>query len=902
MINIHQQNDPHCQGRHHYDPDCGDLLHELQHNEYKDIEKHVNHLFELAKSKNSSTKEILAYHLTGNCDYFNKRYNSAMKNLEYAIKLARKKKNKLAIAVIGFDLIRVCTAKHKYNVVFETLNEIIMIYKGMDLIDEKIHCLIQLSTYYQAYRSINLAKILHDTLEECDHHKNNCVHHFYIKLSLAHLTKKSRNYKKTLEMTKCLLSSLEKNSHANICESNIDYLQTECYLLMAECYFELKQREKSIANLDSLRKITQKIQNSALTTQYKLIRMEHEILFENCQLDTKKFIEIMNFLYNHGQIEFCLEQHLRLLNKLNHDNVLNDNEDMINVYQGFLHKLTRHMPHNLIPGFNQSYEFKPGQSLKSSSEYQMKKFIEMGHELLCEHNLHDLAQKILHFISTLSNMERGFVTLFDTMFSETVTATNHFNNDELNDEKHPDYSCQLFSEAVLEHGRPFIQSTHISNDLFHLSENQQTLLQSINKPSIIVLPLVVSGENMGIIYLDSKSKNVIKKEEDITLLESLVSLVANIIHNASHLERKTNSKKRSCNHLYDIEAEIANYSYDSFIGISESKKNLINMIKHTLNNTATVTLSGNSGVGKEMVAKMIHYNSPRKHKPFITVNCAAIPEALLETELFGHTKGAFTDAKDNKSGLFVTANGGTIFLDKIGEMPLSMQVKILRALQEREITAVGATSSQKIDVRIICATNRNLEKMVKEANFREDLYYRISVIKIHVDSLSNRKEDIPLLVDFALKQYADENNVPQKTVSNQAMSFLINYPWPGNVRELFNVMYNLSIFVDKPCIELSHLEERKELFRMPIDTHEQLATNPQFGVLTKKIDSQQISLSEAKQEFEKLQIERALKLFNGQITSASYHLQMPRPQVSRLMKKYKLTKQEFKEEDSDKST
>jgi len=299
---------------------------------------------------------------------------------------------------------------------------------------------------------------------------------------------------------------------------------------------------------------------------------------------------------------------------------------------------------------------------------------------------------------------------------------------------------------------------------------------------------------------------------------------------------------------------------------------------------------------------MIHYNSPRKHKPFITVNCAAIPEALLETELFGHTKGAFTDAKDNKSGLFVTANGGTIFLDKIGEMPLSMQVKILRALQEREITAVGATSSQKIDVRIICATNRNLEKMVKEANFREDLYYRISVIKIHVDSLSNRKEDIPLLVDFALKQYADENNVPQKTVSNQAMSFLINYPWPGNVRELFNVMYNLSIFVDKPCIELSHLEERKELFRMPIDTHEQLATNPQFGVLTKKIDSQQISLSEAKQEFEKLQIERALKLFNGQITSASYHLQMPRPQVSRLMKKYKLTKQEFKEEDSDKST
>jgi transcriptional regulator with GAF, ATPase, and Fis domain len=273
----------------------------------------------------------------------------------------------------------------------------------------------------------------------------------------------------------------------------------------------------------------------------------------------------------------------------------------------------------------------------------------------------------------------------------------------------------------------------------------------------------------------------------------------------------------------------------------------------------------------------------------VAFNCAAIPESLLESELFGYVKGAFTGAEDEHVGLFVKAHGGTLFLDEIGEMPLTIQSKLLRVLQDKEVCPVGSDKPIMVDVRIICTTNHDLNELVAKGLFREDLFYRINVVMINVPPLRERREDIPLIAEHALAQYAAENNTLQKDFTDDVKKYLMNYPWPGNARELINVMYNLAIFVEGPTITLNDILNRKGLLPHPI-IHEATLDDADETLLglSRMIDEGQLTLAAAKRAFEKLQIARALKLYNGQITSASEHLKMPRPQVSRLMKRYGL--------------
>jgi len=222
---------------------------------------------------------------------------------------------------------------------------------------------------------------------------------------------------------------------------------------------------------------------------------------------------------------------------------------------------------------------------------------------------------------------------------------------------------------------------------------------------------------------------------------------------------------------------------------------------------STVIIYGKSGTGKELVARALHYNSPRAGKPFVAFNCAAIPETLLETELFGHARGAFTDARHAKMGLFVEADGGTLFLDEIGDMPVSIQGKLLRAIQEREIRPVGATKDIKIDVRLVAATHHDLQQLLKEGKIRGDLYFRLNVVPVSLPELKDRKEDIPLLVRHFLKKQAAENNQKPLNVSREAMRILMEYPWPGNVRELENVLERAAILTEGPVIQPENLPE-----------------------------------------------------------------------------------------------
>jgi two-component system response regulator PilR (NtrC family) len=247
------------------------------------------------------------------------------------------------------------------------------------------------------------------------------------------------------------------------------------------------------------------------------------------------------------------------------------------------------------------------------------------------------------------------------------------------------------------------------------------------------------------------------------------------------------------------------YTFANIIGRSSKMQAIFSLIERVARTTSTVLVHGESGTGKELIARAIHFASPRADERFLSINCGALPETLLESELFGHERGAFTGAVKEKKGLFQEASGGTLFLDEIGEMTPTMQVKLLRALQERKIRKVGGNQEEEVDVRVIAASNQNLEEKIAQGELREDLYYRINVIPIHLPPLRERREDIPLLVDFFIEKFSRRMEVPPKGVSGEALTALERYEWPGNVRELENLVERCLALAPGPTITLRDL-------------------------------------------------------------------------------------------------
>jgi DNA-binding NtrC family response regulator len=269
------------------------------------------------------------------------------------------------------------------------------------------------------------------------------------------------------------------------------------------------------------------------------------------------------------------------------------------------------------------------------------------------------------------------------------------------------------------------------------------------------------------------------------------------------------------------------FQFTNLIGNSPGMQQVYRMVTMVAQKTSTILISGETGTGKEVVARAIHYNGPRKDQPLVCANCAAIPASLLEDELFGHVKGAFTGAHQHRVGRFEQANRGTLFMDEIGSMPLDLQVKLLRVLQEREFQKLGGTTPVKVDVRIIAATNEDLMEKVRSGGFREDLYYRLNVIPIHILPLRQRREDIPPLVSHFLKKFCAEQQVPIKRVSHDAIKHLVGFEWPGNVRQLENAV-EMAVALSGECELLeatdfpvvAHMPGEDEVFRN-IDIPEQ---------------------------------------------------------------------------------
>lgn len=310
---------------------------------------------------------------------------------------------------------------------------------------------------------------------------------------------------------------------------------------------------------------------------------------------------------------------------------------------------------------------------------------------------------------------------------------------------------------------------------------------------------------------------------------------------------------------------------ENIIGESKVMKEVFSMIDKVAPTDATVLIQGESGTGKELIAQAIHKNSLRTDKTFLSINCSAFPETLLESELFGYEKGAFTGAVGSKEGLFEAANRGTLFLDEIGEMPPSLQVKLLRVLQDGQILRVGGRKPFTVDVRIISATNKNLKKEVETGNFREDLFYRINIFTINLPPLRERKEDIPLLIYYFLLKYNKKFSKSVETISPALMRFLLNYHWPGNVRELENLMERAVLMSDGKQIDIPTLpDELRDNSKVEI---------PSYGTLT---------FREAKERFEKEYILSLLKKHDGRVSRAAMEAGMPRPNFYEKLKKYNI--------------
>jgi transcriptional regulator with GAF, ATPase, and Fis domain len=300
---------------------------------------------------------------------------------------------------------------------------------------------------------------------------------------------------------------------------------------------------------------------------------------------------------------------------------------------------------------------------------------------------------------------------------------------------------------------------------------------------------------------------------------------------------------------------------------------------------STVLIYGQSGTGKELIARAIHFNSPRREKQFVPVDCAVLSENLLESELFGHVRGSFTGAITTKPGLFEVADGGTVFLDEVGNISLAIQAKLLRVLQEREFTPVGGTKVKKVDIRLIAATNKDLEKMIKEETFREDLYYRLNIVPITLPALKERQDDIPILAVHFLKKYAEEIGKTIKGFTPEAMERLMRYPWPGNVRELENVIERTVVMIEEEMVQVEHLILPGQQEKDVLENHIPM-TSEELKELKKQMRERAV------EEIERAFVLNALERNHWNVTRAAEEVGMLRPNFQALMRKYNLRARE----------
>lgn len=494
------------------------------------------------------------------------------------------------------------------------------------------------------------------------------------------------------------------------------------------------------------------------------------------------------------------------------------------------------------------------------------------------HNLETTLTSVLRVLHDILRMERATLLLIDENGEHlSIKASYGLSDDE---QKRGVYRLdEGVTGKIFASRTPFAVPDIHSEPLFL----NKTRSRSINKETLSFLgvPVLISGEPVGVLTVDRLFGLEIPFEEDIRFLTVVATLIAQFLVLNNEI-RKKEAHLREENR--SLKAQLSPvFSQHNIMGQSKVMLEVFSSITKVAPSSATVLLLGESGTGKELVARAVHQASRRSNNPFLKVNCAALPENLLESELLGHEKGAFTSAMTRKKGRFELADTGTLFLDEIGELPLELQSKLLRVLQEQQFERLGGTTTISVDVRIIAATNRSLAAAVSKGRFRADLYYRLNVVPIILPPLRDRAEDIPLLIDHFL---AISNRINQKNVrlSREVMDYLAQYQWPGNVREMQNLIERLVIMTDRDLVLMTDLPTFVVAEPEIIELRNSPVLAPQIAA-----NNQRLSLD----EIERSEIEAALKRHGWVQARAARDLGLTPRQMGYKIRKYRLSRPEF---------
>jgi Nif-specific regulatory protein len=512
----------------------------------------------------------------------------------------------------------------------------------------------------------------------------------------------------------------------------------------------------------------------------------------------------------------------------------------------------------------------PPMADQSGEIRKLTTLIEVSQALSGTLNLKAALHRVLEILERHHGMIRGAVTLLNEETGELyIEAASGLTFDG----QRARYQLgEGITGRVVESGKPIVVP-QVSREPLFLNRAGQRDSLSKQELSFICVPIILNRKPVGALSVDLR----FKKDRDYDRTVKFLRVVASNIAQAMKVHRLVEAERqRLLDENIHLRQELKErYDFSNIIGNSGPMRQVYEQVAQVARTNTTVLIRGESGTGKELIAHAIHYNSPRAQKPFIKVSCAALPDTLIESELFGYEKGAFTGAQARKKGRFEMAEGGTIFLDEIGDINLSTQVKLLRVLQEREFERLGGTETIKVNVRLIAATNKDLEKAIAEGTFREDLYYRLNVFTIFVPPLRERKPDVLPLADHFLEKYALEHGKNIKRISTPAIDMLMSYHWPGNVRELENTIERAVLVCDGNVIHGHHLPPT-------------LQTAEASGTVMR------ISLTEAVEAYEKDLIQDALKTTRGNRAKAARLLNTTERIINYKVKKYGIDPNRFR--------
>jgi Nif-specific regulatory protein len=495
--------------------------------------------------------------------------------------------------------------------------------------------------------------------------------------------------------------------------------------------------------------------------------------------------------------------------------------------------------------------------------------LELAKKVLAETEVHNVLNHAMDQLIQLSGAERGMVILFDQNGEPLFETARNLEKEDI---ENPGFEVsRTIIDGVKVSGNPI----SMRNALDNASTKGSSSTIRLKILSVICIPLAKNNETFGVIYLDNRSVRGMFSPQMFELVKSFADFISLSAFHA--LERKKRDK-----HIAELESELrSKYQFDAIITNSPRMLEILKLVSQVANSDATVLIQGESGTGKELIAQAIHYNSNRKNNPFVPINCCALPENLLESELFGHVKGAFTGANSDKAGWFESANGGTLFLDEVGEMAPSLQVKFLRVLQTGEYSRVGSREIRQVDVRVITATNQNLKGLVEEGKFRKDLYYRLNVIEIELPPLRDRKCDISVLANHFIDVYCKKYQKKKMRLSRETESALLTYDFPGNIRELENAMQRAVTLAEGNIILPQYLPTSIYQYQ---DT---TGKTTKFSTLT---EAKRHAAEQAEREF----VCDCLRATRGHIRDAAKMAGIDASNFHKIMKKYEINFLDFK--------